>query len=523
VLGLRWPLGVGGAVTLVVVLLGGLVLPAGPAAAQGEPGGSVRISTDHWAYEYIARLRRRGYLTALNPLVQPYRAADVARAIAQIDPDTVRGPAAEWIRLLASEFGWRTRRSEPSSVRWGAAATAGLRGSTSRRLDPLRPTGNSDSWPRGQVGAWFETGPIAVETRLLGDRYLAEDPDGLQPGQRRGARTDHAYVAADFSVASVELGRLSRNWSAVGDHGLMVSDVPTPYPQLGFDVRAWRFVLRSFLGELETLDGHKRYLSAHRLDYERPRLVLSFGESLLYAPDAGGFFLRYLNPAEFLFFDHGNQPEDQTPNLTLDLQGWGRVGNVVLAAEVLLDDFDISPLFAGGDPAPPRYAFNVRASWVPRAAPVELVAEYEQVSSYAYRTSRPSLDRYTYLGRGIGENYADYDRLTLGVEYATPIRGLWVRPGTTRLRAGEGDLRVPFPTSVDEFYQSPWLFLGVRESTTRVGLAGRYQPVRFAWFAWDLGYNWIQNRNHVQGATENLFSAAAQLGVRIDFPLRRGS
>jgi hypothetical protein len=521
--GLRRPLGFFGIAIATGALVVAIALSVRQADAQVEPGGSVRIATDHWAYEYIARLRRRGYLTALNPLVQPYRAADVARAVAQIDPDTIAGPAAEWIRLLASEFGWRTRQPALPPVRWGAAAAAGLRASTSRRLDPLRPTGNTDSWPRGQLGAWFETGPIAIETRLLGDRYLAEDPDGRSPGQRRGARSDHAYVAADFPTVSIELGRLSRNWSSVGDHGLMVSDASTPYPQVGLDIRAWRFALRSFLGELETIDGHRRYLSAHRLDYERASLVLSFGESMLFAPDVGGFSLRYLNPAEFLFFDHGNQPEDQTPNLTLDLQGWGRVGDVVLTAEALLDDLDIDPLFAGGDPAPPRYAFTLRGSWIPRTGRVEVIGEYQQVSSYAYRTSMPSLDRYSYLGRGIGENYADFDRLTVGLEYAAPVRGLWVRPGATLLRQGEGDLRAPFPTSVDAFYQSPWLFLGVREATTRVGLAGRYQPTRFAWLAWDVGYNWIHNHNHVQGTTDNLLSATAQLGVRVDLPLRRGS
>jgi hypothetical protein len=508
-----------GAIAIVAIaLLGGLASPVG---AQGGPRGSVRIATDHWAYEYIARLRRRGYLSSLNPLVQPYRAADIAQALAQIDPDTVPGPAAEWIRLLASEFGWRTRPDGREKVRWGAAAAGGLRASTSSRLDPLRPTGEKNAWPRGQLGAWFETGPIAVETRLLGDHYLAEDPDGLSPGQRRVARTDHAYIAADFPVASIEVGRLSRNWSEVGTHGLMVSDVATPYPQLGFEVRAWHMVLRSFLGELETLDGHRRYLAAHRLDYESPRLVVSFGESILYAPDTGGLVLRYLNPAEFLFFDHDNQPEDLTPNLTLNAQAWARVGEIVLGVDALLDDFDVAPLFEGGNAAPPRYAFSVRASWTPKTAPVEARVEYEQVSSYAYRTGQPSLDRYSFLGRGLGENYADFDRLSVGLEYATPVRGLWVRPTAALLRSGEGDLRVPFPTNVDEFYGSPWLFLGIRETTTRAGLAGRYQPTRFAWLAWDVGYNWITNRNHIQGASGNLFSAAAELGVRIDLPLRR--
>ena len=37
------------------------------------------LPTDHWTYEYIGRLRDRGMLTSLHPLVQPYRRIDIAR------------------------------------------------------------------------------------------------------------------------------------------------------------------------------------------------------------------------------------------------------------------------------------------------------------------------------------------------------------------------------------------------------------------------------------------------------------
>jgi hypothetical protein len=85
-------------------------------------------------------------------------------------------------------------------------------------------------------------------------------------------------------------------------------------------------------------------------------------------------------------------------------------------------------------------------------------------------------------------------------------------------RQGEGDFRDSIPDG--RYAGEPALFLGVVERTFRASLRGRYQPVRFAWVGWDVGYNWIRNRNHIQNVAENLFSAAAELGIRVDLPLR---
>jgi hypothetical protein len=499
------------------VMLLSAAVSARPASAQRPSGGSVRVATDHWANEYLARLRARGYLTALNPLVQPWRAVDVARELGKLDPDTLPQPVRGWVSLLRAEFGWRTAPDGPA-MRGGGMLAAGVRASTSQRLDALRPLGEEEAWPRMQAGGWFEAGPVAADLRLLGDAYFDDDPDGLDPGQRRGARSDVAYVAADFPVASVELGRLARNWSLQTGDGLMVSDVATPYPQLGFEVRAWRLALRSFTGELESISGRKRYVSAHRLDYETENLVLSFGEATLYRPESGSLSLRFLNPVEFLFFDQDNAPYDAQQNLMLSGQVWWRVRPVVLTGEFLLDDIDVAPT---GDVAEPLvYALTVSAD-LPALRPwLGLGIRYQQVSAWAYR-AYDDTDQYSYLDRGLGDNFSDFDRLTAAADLFPPVPGLRLTPTLQFQRQGEGDFRDSLPDA--GYVGQPALFLGVVEGTFRAALRGRYQPVRFAWVEWDVGYNWIRNRDHVQDAGENLFSAVAEVGVRIDFPLRSGS
>jgi hypothetical protein len=486
-----------------------------PAAldAQRAPGASVRVPTDHWANEYVARLRDRGYLPGLNALVQPWRAADVARAVAALDPDTLAMPVRGWVEMLRQEFGWRN--AEVPTVRGGGSVAAGVLASSSQRLDPLRPLDDEGAWPWGQVGGWFETGPVVADLRMLGSRYLTEDPDGQDPGQRRGGRSDVAYVAADFPVASVEVGKFSRNWFRHGTPGTMVSSVSTPYPQLGLELRAWRFVLRSFTGELETLEGRKRYVAAHRIDYETDDFVASFGEANLYGPQSGALSLRFLNPVDFLFFDHDNPPNDVTQNLMLNGQVWWRIRPVVLSAEFLLDDIDVAPTTEVAEP--PVYAFTVAAQVPAVTGWLGVGAEYQQVSAWAYRTPNV-IDRYSYLERGLGNNFSDFGRVTVSADLYPPLQGLRLTPVLQYQRQGEGDFR---DSIIGGYTGEPAIFLGVRETTRRAGLRGRYQPVRYAWLAWDVGYSWVTNRENIQGTDEDLFTGVAELGFRVDLPLRR--
>jgi hypothetical protein len=86
-------------------------------------------------------------------------------------------------------------------------------------------------------------------------------------------------------------------------------------------------------------------------------------------------------------------------------------------------------------------------------------------------------------------------------------------------RQGEGDLRDPVPPS-DEFLASPNLFLGVKETTVRVALRGRYQPVRYFWIEWDLGRNVVRDAEHVTGNDRESFEGVVRAGAIVTVPVR---
>jgi len=496
--------------------------------------GSRYLPLDHWAYEYIQPLLTRGFLPGLNPLVQPYRRLDVARALSRVDPDTLRQPLAGWVRLLKREFASElSRQSGEQRTSAGLEAIAGARGSSSRRLDPARPVGTANAWPWYRGGGWVEAGPLAAELRVYGDLYFRDDPDGNDPGfdprLRRGGKSDNAYGSVALPFGELVVGHVARNWGPISSPGLMVSGVPTPYPQLAVELVAGRFALRSFAAELDTVGTARRQMAAHRLDYTAKDLVLSLGEATVYLNPA--LQLRFLNPFELLVMDANDRPQQ---NLMLDAQLWLRRGGLVVYADALLDDIDISPTTP--EPEPPQYGFTLSARYAgrgersgaggsaARGAPlvlppwIELGAEYQQVGAWTYRTPNFA-DRYSYFNRGLGANYSDYDRLTLWADLYPPVPGLRISPTALLQRQGEGNFRDSIPGGY--YWGRPALFWGVKETTLRLGLRGRYQPIRELWINWDLGPNFTRNRAHVTGVNRTSFEAVGEIGVRLVFPRSR--
>lgn len=508
-----------------------VVMAQAPTASSARVLGSRNLALGHWAYEYIARLRDRGYLDNLNPLIQPYRRIDVAEGLLHLDPDTLRSPIAGWVRTLRREFAPELRRLAGGKVHhWGLITGAGAVASSTRRLYPLRPADSAGVWANGHLGVWAESGPFVAESRLAGDAYWKHDPDGLDPGRgtrpnSRLFRTDNAYMAVDFSFGRFTLGRVRRNWGVDGGTGLMISDNPFPYPQVGFDVYEGRFGLHAFTGQLEPRNGAKRYISAHRVDYSAPNLTLSVGEAVLYADQNLNPSLSFLNPVEFLFFDQEAPPnEGLTPNLVFNAQFWSRLGGVVVHGEGDVDDFDIHPTtIVNGKPNadPGRFAFSLGMHVTSLAPWMTARLEYEQVAAFTYRT-RTGKDQWTFLERGLGANYDGYDQLSALVDLYPPIRGLRLTPAAQILRQGQSSIHDAIPRPESVFVVQPTLFVGVKETVYRLGLQGHYQPLQLpdgaVWLDWDVGEDFIRNENHVLGQQRNRFVALGRIEMRFDLP-----
>jgi hypothetical protein len=332
---------------------------------------------------------------------------------------------------------------------------------------------------------------------------------------------EHSYVSLHVPLGGVVLGRFTRNWAPAGTPGLLLSNRPLSYPQVGFEAQLGRFSAQAFTAELDTLANIKRYIAAHRLAYTSRHLGIAMLESVLYGgPGQSAPSLELLNPASVFLFDHQNPPsDDRTQNLMLGLQIWHSNGALELYGEGLLDDLTVEDTL--GARGPIRYAATLGARFNGLGRVADASVEIRQVSAFAYRSDNPQ-DRYDYLGRGLGEQFADFRLVTVQLDLFPPPTGLRLSPTFQYLEQGEGDLRTPFPDLVTFLY-SPAMWLGVIERTSRAALRGRFQPRREVWVAWDVGYNWARDAAHVAGAARSRFIALASVGVRWTFGTAIGS
>jgi hypothetical protein len=262
------------------------------------------------------------------------------------------------------------------------------------------------------------------------------------------------------------------------------------------------------------VDGRTRYFMANRVDYGTPDFWISIGEAKIFSADRHSR-LRFLNPAELLIFDHDSEPTDVTGNLMFNGLIWTRLGDTTLQGELVIDDFDLDAFLGGTerDSEPINFQLSMGARYRGVSPRVELGVDYRLVSAWSYR-SPPVAEQWSYLDQGLADRWADYDRLELRGDLYPDVTGLRLTPILQIQRMGEGDFRKPFPA---DYLGQPYIFIGVKETTRRIALQGRYQPKRQVFLDWDVGESFISNAGHVDGVSENRFSFVVRLGVTFDF------
>lgn len=514
-------------VAVLALALYGLAVPKSARAqlchGADPPGGalaSAYLPLGHPTYRYLDLLIARGRLSGLDPMAQPYRRIEVAGAVHEAlgDPD-LSEPEREWLSLVARELGRESAAPRDTGTsRVAAEARAGSWAVTHEHRDLLRPTGAESLFPFVEVGLAAEFPHVAAVLHARSDEWFLNDPqfpDGEVVEHHGGPddfdyaiRVQEGYLEVQFPHMRLLAGRLYRNWGPPDSDGLLISDYPYSYDQLGYWLGVGCLNIQGFIAQLDEFPNNvKRWLSAHRLHW-RPRanLALTVTEGVVYGGEGRSLDFRLANPISvWLVAGYGRDFEEgsNSNNNFTELSAWWRpFRGTVTYLSLLIDDFP-----GGGTPLMHAGSLGLR---FPRIAPrLGLRLEYTQVAALTYRSA---LDHQVYSVRnlGLGRDIADNDLLSVQVDWA-PHASLLLSPVVQLLRRGEGDLRDPWPADGSE--DGPILFIGEVETTLRLAARGQWLPSRAVSIEWDVGPNLVWDAGHVERANRAFFVGRLQVSL----------
>jgi len=484
-----------------------------PGSASGQSHRIVPL--DHWAYEYIQRLQRRGHLLDLHPTALPYREGEIRAAVEGLRRRRLSSLEREWASALRREFvdveaapRRRVRKRAPkrATAIGGGELEAGLRASNSDRLDALRyldgddatlTAGDLNLHPNAAGRLFLEYGPAIAQIGLAFDTYYRDDPDGLDAANRLIVRNEHSYLGIDTRYASLYLGRIRHHWAPSDDDALLLSSNAVDFDQLHLRLGGKRLSVRSVLGELDamTADGRytgtagadsidasiRRFVSAHRFDW-RPgrRVAISIMESTLYSSSTSGLSLKFLNPLNLHAFAVDGRPKNDENNGLLAGMIWFQAHRLTVQGQLLLDDVDL--LGQTGEPLSAAISGSlIYAGW----PSLDIGGRLAAVTARAYNTHQPE-GRYIHLLRGLATQFSDYVTIS---GFATHYRRIQrldaaLTPRLDVLWQGERDIRDPYPHR-DENVDV--ILTGQTERLIRPAVELRLQTGRHWWMNLDAG------------------------------------
>jgi hypothetical protein len=514
--------------TLLIVWLFTVCWPA--------PAGAVDLPVDHWAYQYLARMKTKGllpeWLDGTRPLPRAQIAAAVSRllAAAEEDDDRISGVERQRLRWLEQEFaeelnidGERKAPPDRHLFRWQDPADGRLllidlagriRGQLgeeegrSVRLFDIRGSLRA----RGRMSRHLSFGAKVMKGQVSTsfDRVQGTDVGLTGYFDSRGAIGYYdralAHISLSYPHVEIQLGRQPVEWGPGRRGQLTLSSSPPAYDFVTLRARLGRFAFVHLHGFLlsdvvytyQTDDGFirreyaEKYVAAHRLEYQPFwRLTIGLTESIVYGER--DLDPAYLNPLLLFWSAQHSSHDRDNETMSADVELIPLKGLRCYGA-VLIDEIYLKEMFA--DDARNKVAVQAGChlvdplGWTDTDVQLEYVRVQPCVYSHKYPVNTYRHDGWP-LGHWLEENGDDLamlaehrlsESLRLTLEFARTRRG---EPG-----------QMPWCHSDSGRYS---FLQGVVERSTEMILTAEYEPVK------DIrilgGYRWHrrENREHVPG------------------------
>ncbi len=488
---------------------------------------NIPLNFDGWIIETLAKLEVSGVTGGFHRHSLPLSRADVAniiqRAEARIRSGTVTVSPIDrkLLEKLKREFHFELARTTQR---------------TDIRIQPELRVADNKIAPALQSGLHYAVGNnkhrLSVYSELelsnfeqgsdfIESFFLPDPPPLLKSADQRYERWRGDYVVdfkrsylqyhlMPFGDAELDLlvGRDFVFWGASAEKSVGISDNSPPFELIRltgtFPCKIGTLKATAFSAQLNSTwfdDGTmrylaKRYLSAHRLDYQfSDWLEIGAAEWVLYGGDVQTAEWNYLNPVIPYYAVQYNAKKDD--NIMFSLDGAVRpMDGVRLYAEWVADDFQYNP--DTFDPHAVTWLIGVEWYPIQTARQLGIHTEYVRVNRWAYTHLVPD-NQFTHFGAVIGHPIGtDADIFTLHVTYqATPSAVIESR--FSHQRNGEADITDRF---YGEEYQDIPFPSGVVERLSEIRIGWKYRPITGLKGSVNYAWRHIQNSAHAEGETE---------------------
>ena len=497
---------------------------------------NIPLNFDGWIIEALAKLEVTGVTGGFHRHSLPLSRDDVAKIIqsaeARIQAGTVDVSSIDrkLLQKLKREF-----RSELAQTHAQNSHQTSKQ-KTNIRIQPELRGANKEIAPALQSGFHYAVGNsknrLTVYTELefsnfeqgydfVESFFLPDPPPLLKSADQRYEKWRGDYVV-DFKRSYLQynlktfrdaelnllVGRDFVFWGGSPNKSVGISDNSPPFELIRltgtFPCKIGTLKATAFSAQLNSTwfdDGTtrylaKRYLSAHRLDYQfSDWLEIGAAEWVLYGGDVQSVKWNYLNPVIPYYAVQYNAKNDD--NIMISFDGAVRpIDGVRLYAEWVADDFQYNPETSD----PHAVTWLTGLEWYPHFTDRQLGihTEYVQVNRWAYTHLEPD-NQFTHFGAMIGHPIGtDADIFTFRVSYqATPSAAIETR--FSHQRNGEADITDRF---YGEDYEDIPFPSGIVERLSEIRIGWKYRPITALKGSINYAWRHIQNKEHAESETE---------------------
>ncbi len=248
--------------------------------------------------------------------------------------------------------------------------------------------------------------------------------------EKNFSRASEAWMQIENKYMRVFAGRMSRNYGAINDNGVLLSNNPFSYDHFAFEMFNDRLKFTFLFSRLDDMMGYdirdtlpvlslsKRFMTFHRLDFSfNPKFHVAISESILFGGKDEVPMFQYLNPANVFFFSKMSDRknfEEQSANALMSIDFlYKPTKNISWTSQFLIDDTDLKKSLR--EIYPDRLGITSKLVFTDFPKNTLVYLKYEKISNWTFN-SFYTWGNYAFYGKSIGFPMHGFESIKMGID-----------------------------------------------------------------------------------------------------------